>query len=1436
MQNGTGMHQPPPSHLPRWVQSTRPDGFARPFASAALNRAALTLPLLCIAVGLWTVRAISHEMPDSPVPRGWSLVSATNEQIVLEVAVPEPIWVPGPGSQGCFQVRGFAASDLDRGRPLPIIDLPVAVPPEGEVSVDVQIVGVHPLGREFTEIQFEGPRVWPDQPPGGPTGEHLREALGWRFADRAGFVQFRKPGWAAGLRLLPIRVFAVRNSAAGHLVAPSLIRIRVNLGDWAIRAGSGPGAAGAERRLQTGRGKAGGPFTRLRAAVVVNPSQSRDWWRPAERGWPSSQVDGFTTATDGWLRIEIARRGVYVLTADDLEAVGVEPASVNPEELRLFCGDAGEIPESLAVDQLPQWMEPCALWVEHGGDGVWADTTRVYFLGNGPDGWRENLGLPESDEDPYYVHSYSNHFTYWLCWGGPFTTERVWMEARDASPGTLPLLETARARIHVEENRIYDTKPRERSLPWERFFWEGISASAAGIPAAVRLDLKRVVAGSEASFRVSLWGKNWISGDDHTDHHAVITVNGDTLSAAWWDGFTRMLATMEDEVFSASNTVMIHVPARPIGGSAIVSDHIYLAWVEAEYERRLSAGEDSLAFFVTAQDAAENGFRIRDFSDPQGWLLLDTSDLRSPVRMLPRIVETAEGYAAEFCVEPHGARADLVFLKSSSAATPAVIERRIWDELTFRQRSDAVDYLIVTGSEFVEAAEALADHRREHFWGGSGDSAQTARVAAVTIDGVLDEFAWGQHDPTALRNFIAYVRDRWAGGHLEATLSHLLLIGDAYYDPRDYLGNAVQDIVPSHTFFKWANQASTIWIPCFIADDWFGLLDGPEDEVLDLCLARMPVGSAEEASAVVTKIIDYDTEAPLGPWRTRMIFAADDVCQRYEPDEFNFAHMTQCEALSQEWAPTDALGQKVYLYEYGSECIYDRKPEATSDLMDALDAGALMFDFVGHGSEIQLADERLLEVANLASLKNGGKLFLMVTASCAVGKFAHGGDGLSLAALRLPEKGALAVISASTAAGSHGNFNLNKYLFEKLFPDSSVLGPVAIGPALLAAKWRAGQYNDLRYNLMGDPASRFASPGHRIEIHLEDVPGVSVGADTLMRGAVACLMGRIVDLEGQPVAGFSGKVNVLVLDSDIQRMPVLDRPETYYCLPGARIFSIDAEVSGGEFSTSFFVPTALRSGPRGPARIYTYAQEEGAGARDAAGALSNLFIPETGESVTDKTGPQIQLEWEEPDEPVQVGSRLMATLEDSSGIYVASLAPSRSVVVTVRDEAGRILLAEDIADLVTFGSTYMEASLTYAIPAGLPAGQPLRLVLEASDNVQQRGSAELSFELAGATEAGRLLARVFSMPNPMEMETHFLFEIEKEADLEVSIFTSSGLVIRRLPAEALTPERARSRGLYWDGRDDDGDRVANGLYFYRVVARDSHGRADDQVERLVVLR
>jgi hypothetical protein len=99
------------------------------------------------------------------------------------------------------------------------------------------------------------------------------------------------------------------------------------------------------------------------------------------------------------------------------------------------------------------------------------------------------------------------------------------------------------------------------------------------------------------------------------------------------------------------------------------------------------------------------------------------------------------------------------------------------------------------------------------------------------------------------------------------------------------------------------------------------------------------------------------------------------------------------------------------------------------------------------------------------------------------------------------------------------------------------------------------------------------------------------------------------------------------------------------------------------------------------------------------------------------------------------------------------------------------------------------------------------------------------------------IIQIFNYPNPFRQETYFTVMISGSAspdELGIRIFTVGGRKIR----EIVVPRNMLQVGfnrVYWDGRDAEGDEVANGYYFYQVSLK-AGGKTVSSVEKLVKAR
>ncbi len=109
---------------------------------------------------------------------------------------------------------------------------------------------------------------------------------------------------------------------------------------------------------------------------------------------------------------------------------------------------------------------------------------------------------------------------------------------------------------------------------------------------------------------------------------------------------------------------------------------------------------------------------------------------------------------------------------------------------------------------------------------------------------------------------------------------------------------------------------------------------------------------------------------------------------------------------------------------------------------------------------------------------------------------------------------------------------------------------------------------------------------------------------------------------------------------------------------------------------------------------------------------------------------------------------------------------------------------------------------------------------DASGNESGDTDYRISFEVINKST----ITKVMNWPNPFSTRTHFVFTLtgSKIPDrFLIQIMTVTGKVVREITMDELGPIHiGRNITQYaWDGKDDFGDKLANGVYLYRVITK-----------------
>ncbi|MBI5472950.1 MAG: hypothetical protein HY961_11450 [Ignavibacteriae bacterium] len=129
----------------------------------------------------------------------------------------------------------------------------------------------------------------------------------------------------------------------------------------------------------------------------------------------------------------------------------------------------------------------------------------------------------------------------------------------------------------------------------------------------------------------------------------------------------------------------------------------------------------------------------------------------------------------------------------------------------------------------------------------------------------------------------------------------------------------------------------------------------------------------------------------------------------------------------------------------------------------------------------------------------------------------------------------------------------------------------------------------------------------------------------------------------------------------------------------------------------------------------------------------------------------------------------------------------------------------------------------------------LKFKLAIQDELGDIDSVEYVLSVMVEKESG--IRNIINYPNPFSRETYFTFVLtgsDVPDEVKVKIFTVAGRKIREMFVSQSSLQLGLNR-VHWDGRDADGDEVANGYYLYQVTAH-AGGAEHSAIEKLVKVK
>ena len=498
-------------------------------------------------------------------------------------------------------------------------------------------------------------------------------------------------------------------------------------------------------------------------------------------------------------------------------------------------------------------------------------------------------------------------------------------------------------------------------------------------------------------------------------HVVDVQLNGHVAGTMTFTGENVGTATFQVPVaWVVEGTNLVTLTAR--GGA---TDTSVVASIRLVYPHLFIPDQGALRF--TAQGSAR--VTLGGLTDTT----LRVVDVTSPnaVRELPvTFTAVSGGYTGSVTVS--GDDATLYAFTASRVIAPAGIVRNAPSNLS--DKKTKADLVVIAHPSLLPAVEPLRALRQS----------QGLATMVADVTDVYDEFSFGEKTPEAIRAFLRLARDKWARAP-----RYVLLVGDASFDPRNYLGFGDFDLVPTR-------MVPTAYM-LTDSDDWF--VDFDEDALPDMAIGRLPVRTVAEAATVVSKVVSHDQPGTAGAWSSKVLLVSDAT------DEFDY---TAASGQLAPLVPADLTVQSVSVDALGSA-------GARSAIVSAVNGGQLLVNYLGHGSVDVWSQSDIFNAGDAAGLTNGTKLPTFVLMTCLNGLFDDlFVESLAESLLKTPAGGAVAVWASSTLTDPEPQTVLNQSLFQ-LLQDPTV----RLGDAVKNAKAAVTDLDVRRtWVLFGDPSMR----------------------------------------------------------------------------------------------------------------------------------------------------------------------------------------------------------------------------------------------------------------------------------------------------------------------------------------------------------------------------
>ncbi|WP_046745186.1 type IX secretion system sortase PorU [Kordia zhangzhouensis] len=1127
-------------------------------------------------------------------------------------------------------------------------------------------------------------------------------------------------------------------------------------------------------------------------------------------------------ASGSFYKFSVEESGVYRLSADFLNQLGLDTGSLDPKKIKIY-GNGGRMIPLLNSQNEYYDVTENAITVVGEDDGQFNAQDYILFYAEGPKKWNA--------DSQTHINAYTDKTYYYITADGTADGKRIPEAVQPTGTPDVTITEYDGYQFHEVDN-INIVKLGRRwfgevfNIETEQTFNFTLPNLVTSAPVRIGIKPAAVSNGTTSMTTVINGQPAQNTNGQPTFAFSFAPINDSSFATQHIVSGVSQLqqGLIEDEVNLSSENLNITLTYQNngIAGSVAYLDYISI------WSKHTLTGTGSQ--FTFRYNDARNSMGIGEYvfsnasSITQVWDITDIWNIR-------KISNDTAASAFSFTA-PMGEIREYIAVDGSQFLIPTIEPNSLVANQDLKGtifNDGDVDYIIVSPDHFTVQAERLADFHRNY----SG-----MNVKVVTLTSIYNEFNTGNPDIGAIRNFIKYVYDN--ASSLDNRLKYVCFFGDASYDYKNRIaGNS--NIVPVYHAYDSFNLTRG-----FMSDDFYGMMDQNEGTLavsdrLDIALGRMLVNDVNQAKEMVDKTLTYYSKEAYGRWRNTVTIVSDDAENNSDKDlEVDLDALGNTIAQEKPFINISKIHSDAYVQQ--SSAAGERYPEVNEAIKDNIALGSLVVNYFGHGGEDGLAGERIFEKVDSQELANDCRLPLFITITCEYTRFDNPLRDTAGEFMFWNENGgAISLLTTTRQIFQNVGVSINELLARYLFSyGSNEYQPIS--EALRQTKNLVTTSNKRTVFYIGDPALKLAIPKPRVNLTaINDVP-ITQPTDTLKALSRIKMAGNITDEAGNIMNTYNGTVFSTIYDKKIQRQTLAnDFPfildfETL----GEIIFRGKAEVVDGTFEFEFVVPRDITI-PVGNGRVSFYAEKEGV-LEDHTGFNESFKVGELNEDApVDNEPPVINLYMN--DESFVSGGItnespfLLAKLSDENGINTASGIGHDIVAILDGDEVNPFILNDYYE---TELNDYTRGIVKFPL-RDLEDGTHT-LSLKAWDVYNNSSTTEIQFTVFNENNS-LTITNVLNYPNPFVSYTEFWFNhnSSSELDIMVQVFTVSGKVVRTLVgktnAEATSKDYSSlSRDIVWDGKDDFGDKLGKGVYVYKITVKSPlTNQKVEKFEKLVIL-